>query len=476
MPASLDFFRLKDIPLLARPNYAAELRHMVLWGLFANLVDGSFASIVVAKTFHSPLLVPVVWATPMLANLLNFIWAILLRGRPKVQAFVFLAVCAALSTGSVAFTPSDWHPWGGWLFAAQIAAARVFVSGLVTLRTSIWRSNYPASHRAQIAGRLQAVSALLMLAMGLLASLAFDQHASYYRFVYPAAGGIGLLSLIPLRRLRIRGQAQELARLQQHLGAHAGDGPARLLASLREAASILKRDRDFARYCSAQYLLGSANFMVDPVLTIFLTQSLKLGYFSSYLLMEQIPTVLALLTIPRWARLFDRVGVLRFRVINCVYWLAGMVLVAGALLIRLMQFQWVGLASIGMLVVGRLSNGAGRGGGMIAWNLGHLHFAGPHQAELYMGVHVALTGLRGLVMPAIGTAAYQTLGPGSLLLAVALTTASWLSFRRLAQADRSRPPQPPTSPDLGQSAARQVGMTACAGYGQPSEAGIGTNP
>lgn len=446
----LDFLRFDDIPHMARPNYAAELRHMTLWGIFANLVDGSFSSIVVAKTFHSPVLVPLVWATPMLAHLLSLVWGIVVRGRPKVRTFVVLALCALASAGSIAFTPSDWHPWGGWLFAAQVALARIFLSGLVTVRTSMWKSNYPQSHRARIAGRLQALSALLMLAMGATVSLLFDQHAEYYRLVYPAIAVIGVLSLVPLRGVRIRGEPGELEQHRRRMlddsGAIASPGT-QFMRSIREAAAILKHDRPFARYCTAQYLLGSANFMVDPVLTLFLTQMLGLGYFGSYLLMEQIPTILSLVTIRPWAHLFDRVGVLRFRVVNSVYWLASIVLAAAALPLlsppiiaqpaALLDTASLSIGTglpLALLVLGRVANGLGRGGGSIAWNLGHLHFAGEHDAELYMGIHVALTGLRGLIMPFVGTTVYALFGPGVLVVGVGFATAALLAFRRLAGA------------------------------------------
>jgi hypothetical protein len=393
-----DFLRTDDLPPMTRPNYAAEVRHISLWGLFANLVDGSFSSIVVAKTFHVPLLIPVVWATPMLANLVTFLWGVVIRDRPKVRTFVALALGAVLSAATIALTPSDWEPWGGWLFAAQVACARIFLSGLIAIRSALWKANYPQSHRARIAGRIQTLNALLLLAMGAIVGLLFDRHADYYRIVYPLLAVVGVLSLIPLRRIRVRGERSQLRRLQQRLVTGARDRAwGRFRRSLAEASSILKRDRGFARYCTAQYLLGSANFMVDPVLTIFLTQTLAMGYFGTYLLMEQVPTVLALVTIAHWAPLFDRVGVLRFRFVNTAFWLISFLLAAAALFVRLTPAA-AGTLGMAVLVGSRVFNGIARGGGNIAWNIGHLHFAGEHDADLYMGIHVALTGLRGLLM------------------------------------------------------------------------------
>ncbi|MBK9126961.1 MAG: hypothetical protein IPM13_04075 [Phycisphaerales bacterium] len=419
-----------DVPRLARPSYVAEMRHMSLWGMFASLVDGSFSSIIVAKTFGAPELVPVVWATPMLAHLLSFLWSAVIRGRPRIRTFLLLACGAILASGSIALTPSDAGLLGGLLFTLQIGVARIFLSGLVNLRTSIWKANYPHSHRARIASRIQALNALLMLAVGALASTIFDRHAEYYQVVYPTLAALGLLALLPLRQLRIRGEQAELRSYRRSVTAVGGWR--QLARNFSDAVRILRTDRDFSRYCGAQYLLGSSNFMVDPVLSLFLTQTLQLRYFGSYLILEQIPTIVALATMPLWARYFDRVGVLRFRVVNTAFWLVAITLAAAALGLHSLAIPYATPLAVGLLVAARLVNGIGRGGGAIGWNLGHLHFAGRLDADLYMGIHVALTGLRGIIMPFVGTFVYSLVGPPAMLLSIALCIAAWLAFRRLA--------------------------------------------
>lgn len=426
----LEFLRTDDVPRMARPNYLAEIRHMTLWGGFASMIDGSFSSIVVAKTFQAPFLVPVVWATPMIAHLLSMFWGALIRGRPKLRLFVILAICAAASAASIGLTPSDWRPWGGWIFTSQIALARIFLSGLVNLRTAMWKANYPHSHRARIAARIQALNILLMLIVGALVSQLFDQHAEYYQVAYPLLAVAGLAALGPLRRLRVRGERAELKRFHAAMAQRGGGA---LLSNLRDGLAILRNDRVYARYCGAQYLLGSSNFMVDPVVSLFLTQTLALSYSGSYLILEQIPTLISLFTLAAWARYFDRFGILRFRVVNTAFWVASIALAAIALIVYGLALPGAATLAIVLLVVARSINGIGRGGGMIGWNLGHLHFAGEHDAELYMGIHVALTGVRGIIMPFVGTWAYAYFGPASLLIGVAFGVAAYASFRRLAR-------------------------------------------
>jgi hypothetical protein len=48
-------------------------------------------------------------------------------------------------------------------------------------------------------------------------------------------------------------------------------------------------------------------------------------------------------------------------------------------------------------------------GGKLGWNLGHNDFASDDQSTLYMGIHVTLTGVRGLIAPLAGVASTSTL-------------------------------------------------------------------
>jgi hypothetical protein len=314
------------------------------------------------------------------------------------------------------------------------------MSGLVTLRASVWQVNYPGTHRARIAGRLQFLRFLIALLTSTALSALFDKDPSYYRFAYPAVALIGGLALLPLRRMRIRGERAELREFREHLRQGTGDGPTAnggLWHGLSESLAILRTDRKFAGYMAAQFLLGSANFMVDPLLVAILTKRLFVDkYFLPQLFMFVIPVVLLLITIRFWGPYFDRVGVLRFRVFNSLFWVASYALVTIA-----MAVLWLGEdAAFGLVVTllaaARVCNGIARGGGAVAWPLGHLHFAGRHQAELYMGIHVALTGLRGLVMPFVGVALHHYLGWGSFVVAMLTAGTANVLFLRLHRRDR----------------------------------------
>ena len=436
MRRAFEFLRSADLPYLSRVNYRLERSHMLLWGVFAGLVEGDTASIVVGKTFGgSPLLVTVTAATPMLANMLSLLWGVLIRGRPRKLCFAMLALCGAACLCSIALTPSDWHPWGGWVFVAQLALARVFLAGLISVRTSMWRANYPQTFRARIAARLQSLRFLMALLAAAAAASLFDSGAELYRIVYPVTGVVAALSLLPMRRMRVRGERGELERVRATMASGGGRG---LLDGVRESLAILRRDQQFARYCTAQFLLGSAGLVMDAIVKVVVTTEMSLRYITSSILLEIAPSVVLFLTLPAWARYFDAVGVLRFRVINGFVWLGACVLATLALALLIVENGWVHHAALWLLLGSRLLRGAGQSGGAIAWNLGHLHFAREHDADLYMGLHVALTGLRGVLTPFAALALYQLWGWTAMLVAIGLGIWGVVLFRRLADGSAPR--------------------------------------
>jgi type IV secretory pathway TrbD component len=434
-----DFLRTADLPRLTRHNYVSEYRQMSLWGLVAAVVEGNMVSVVASKTFAaSELLTTVIWATPVFMNVLNVAWGSFLRGRPRKQAFIVLSTCAFALTASVGFTSADWHPWGGWVFALQIALTHFFLSGLINLRTTIWNVNYPRSHRARIASRLQTVRMLMASGAMVGVSLLYDAFPSAYRWVYPCAGVIGVISLIPYSRLRMRGERAEMQRMRAHfdrtIGAAAKPHQT-WLAGVREVADILRTDKLFARYMLAQFILGAANFFTEPILVNFMTKELDFTYFQSLSLLQFVPQIMLFASISIWAVYFDRIGVLRFRIYNSFAWACAYVAIAiGLLLYAIAGPQWAAVAWV-FIVLSRISKGLGMGGGAIAWNLGHLHFARPHQTELYMGIHVGLTGLRGLLMPIVGYVCFTWMGMYAIIIPVVFAIVSHAMFRRLARQD-----------------------------------------
>ncbi len=431
---------LNSVPYLARRNYFVEMRHLALWGIFAGMFEGTVSSIVAAKTFHAgPWLITVVMATPMLANLLGLVWGSIATGRRKLPLFMVLAVGTLSVVASVGLTPAA--DWGGWIFAGQILVARALLSGCITVRSSLWKHNYPAIQRGRITARLQLVRFSLGIATVTAVSVLFDVNPRIYVYAYPAAALIGAVGLLLLRPLRVRGEKVELAALRRAQLSSGSPSRRGLLYPFRAAAGVLRNDRDYRRYLNAMTLLGFGNIMIMPIMTIIITKQLLLSYYESCNLMEVLPRLLMMGSLLPWAALFDRVGVVRFRVLNAAAWTGASFF--GGIAATVLHFNPDFLesvpafaAAVSCIALARVCEGLGQGGGAIAWNIGHLHFAESDKAEIYMGTHVFLTGLRGLVAPFVGTFLYTNYGPLAFVVATLLALSGLVMFAVLARSQR----------------------------------------
>ncbi len=444
------------VPFLARRNYYYEFKQIVPWSVVAGLVEGQFASVVVSKTFNgSPLEIAIAASTPVAAMMSSLIWGMLCIGRPKIRLLTVFSTGVVLCVGAVGAIPAS--PLGGVWFIAQMAAAQVLLSGAVTTRSAVWKSNYPHAVRGRIAARLQAVRILLGSATVLLAARVCDLDPTSYRYLFPVAAIAGVVAIGLLPRIHIRGERNELRRHRSpcadgDLRADLAE-PFTLTALLspghvfRRMYRVLRDDRRFAQYCIAQLMTGIANLMTIAIVVAIVTQDLQLGegwgFWISAGLIETIPRLVMLGSIGRWAHLFDRVGVVRFRVVNVICWNVSLAFGLAATLVTLSSDRFGGSflpLAVALFVLRAVFYGLGRGGGALAWYLGHLHFARGEEAELYMGIHVSLTGLRGLIAPLVGMWLYQIIGWSVWLIALAFSLTSLWMFSWMARREKREGP------------------------------------
>jgi hypothetical protein len=376
----------------------------------------------------------------------------LCAGRPKRKLFTLFAlgsVCFAGLAGAASPTSG-----GAVWFVAHMAAAQIFLAGVVTVRSAVWKLNYPREFRGQITARIQRIRSIGSVTAVLIAGGMLDHDPHSYRLIFPIAALFGLWGVRLSTFIRVRGERPGAAGLRQASGEGRSRGgwtepfalssllsPAQVLGQM---VRVLREDRRFARYCVAQSLTGISNHMTIAVAVAIVTQRLdpgnEWGFWMSTALVTALPHLAMLGSIGRWGRMFDAVGVLRFRVINVCCWGAGVLFGLGGALV-LEGADRLGAASFPLAVLlfafRGVANGLGQGGGALAWNLGHLDFTEDDRAEIYMGIHVSLTGLRGLIAPFVGMWLWREIDWLVWLIALGFSAASWGTFVSLARYERA---------------------------------------
>jgi hypothetical protein len=279
-----------------------------------------------------------------------------------------------------------------------------------------------------------------MAATAALAGSVLDRHEDAFPWLYAAGAAVGVLGVWSYAGVRLRGEpAGDEARAEPR-------APARV-----SAFRMLREDPLYARYLGWQFLLGVSNMMIEPAVVYAVSRELGAGYGASVALVVVVPTVLSVATLPLWAGWVDRMHAAEFRARHSWLWVISQ---------ALMGFGTI-LGSVFWIGFGRVVFGIARGGGNLAWSLGHNDFAHPERAGLYMGVHATLTGLRGAFAPFLGMLLYlgadsrtlpgglvlpalPALGGWMMVLAAGLALVATLGFARLQRrVERRRAAQPP---------------------------------
>jgi len=399
------------------------------------LLEGGFIGVIADKVYHAhPAWIALASAAPMFGNLSSVWWARLAERVRPVPLLVSLQAGLVACVAGVALLPRS--PLGLVLLMWLLIAGRLAIGAAVTVRSVVWTRNYPRAVRARITARLAILSQAAMAVMGVLAGFALDRHPDALPFLFAFGAAIGALGVFAYAGVRLGGDAGAMG---------ATPAPPRL-----STWRVLREDPLFARYLGWQFLLGVSNMMIEPAVVYAVSREMGAGYGTSIAIVTVVPNVLSMATLPLWAGWVDRMHAAEFRAKHSWLWVLsqgvmGLGTLAGSVL-------WIGLA--------RIVFGIARGGGNLAWSLGHNDFAHPERAGLYMGVHASLTGLRGVFAPFLGMLLYLGAAPRTLLgmqlpgipalggwmmvLAAGLSLWATLGFAKLQrEIERRRAAQPP---------------------------------
>lgn len=399
---TLGSFRPSTVPRMSRESYRWELLGAGFFPMLIPCVEAGVLGVIAQKVYHADAwVVATIAAVPVMANLTSIVWARALRGRDRVRFVNALQLTAVLCVLGIALLPSN--NAGLALLVLGMALTRCCLTGIISGRADVWRENYARGVRARVVGKLTTVATLAASATGAAIALsmrgfhgpadAADLPAgvSPHRWVFMGAALLALIGVWSYSHVRWRRRAAAV-RVER-----AADAQRTGLAhGARQMLDVLRKDRDYRRFMAAQFILGVPNLAAGPVFLVALDERTGLGAGESILLAQIIPFLIPVAAIPLWARMLDRMHVVRFRTYHAwTFVLSNGLLAVGFL-----------IGSVPVLYLARVALGLGHAGAMLAWDIGHHDFAKRDLATIYMGVHITLTGVRGAFAPFLGAALY----------------------------------------------------------------------
>ena len=381
-------------PLMTRQSYRHELLTVMLFPIAMSLVEGGVITVLATRLFNvGDIAFATIFAAPMFANLTSFFWTKLSKKRRKIRMISILQCCLLFCLIGIACLPIN--PTGALLLVLLVVLSRCCMAGFATLRSTVWRQNYPKRLRAQITSKFVLITSLMIALGPVPVYFLLDQKPEWYRYLYISLALLGAVGVWSYSKIRLR-QEKELINFEK---AEANDNS---LPSTSFIA-VLKNDRFFRWYMVWQFFAGLGNMIGEiAIIALILKWTAHLtntdgssicgAYLIPILLSTTIPMIVAVMTLPLWARYMDRVHITQFRTRHAFTWVFA-------------QFGYwiVGYLGIWQLVtIPRIIQGLARSGGLLAWNLGHNDFADRRLVTVYMGIHVTLTGVRGFFGPYLG--------------------------------------------------------------------------
>jgi hypothetical protein len=268
----------------------------------------------------------------------------------------------------------------GALPLAVLATSATGINALgVPLISATYSHIYPSHMRGRIVSLTRMVHGLGGLLSLVILSQILEHNPSALAWVFPLAGVFVILAV-----LRFTG-------IKEIAGMHVNK------RSLKGLIGVLARDKQFRRFQFFQFILGCANLASLPLLAVYVKQELNLPVDVAVLIVGNgaVEMAVVLLSVRVHGSLFDRLGVIKHRV------LASLLIGGGFVVWAFTRDVWMGVLA-GVLI------GLGRAGGGVVWTIGSLYFARPGDEGLYSGVHTSLTGLRGIVAPLGGLWLFET--------------------------------------------------------------------
>jgi len=396
----------KDIPVTSRPTFRYELNSTWLYGVMTGIL--ALAAVFARKALGaSRIEVALITAAAPSGMLFAAFWGHLSSSRRKMP---FLVIPGLLGRGlitAIAFVSNS--VW----FTGIILLSFLISQLVLPVQAAVYQANYPIEFRGRIIGKVRAALFLTSAVVAFLAGRLLDRNPEYYRYLFPVAGLFGCVSIIIFARIRIRREKQTLSETDRR-------------QTFWGSLGLLFSDRRFGLYEAFFSLYGMASHLMRPVLILFLTDVIGVDYTQSATALEFIP---------------------RICMVAAALFLGGFVDMHNPMIAR-SAFNFLSLLvpaiyffshSIAPIYLAKAIEGVALGGSGIVWVIGALYFADEKTAPTYQGIHVTLTGIRGVAGPFVGIFLLHLIGMrGVFIVAFCMQLIAALAMFRLGWAERRR--------------------------------------
>jgi MFS family permease len=389
-----------DAEIVLRHNLQAESFFSAFNGVYLGLAIFS-APVVAATGFNAgPLELTIIVSAFPVGAFLGPLWAFLGRRWGMQKLVTQMAIWANFPLFFIFWIDKSGSGW----FTVLITVSQLLNSAMRMGQSTLYRVMYPREQRGRVLGRLTFWSYLTLVPTILLTGWLLDRSPEMYQVLYPLAGLCGMIGCWYYSMLHVPAAVAPPV-------VQSG-----IRASIDGVERIIARDRIYLLFQLAFFLSGSAFFMSTHIILLMTRDRFHFGAFELSLWLTLVPQLLLALSSPFWGRILDRFGITHCRLLISLTMTAYLASYFGGIV----------LGMTALIVLGSILQGLSNGGGQLTWALASSHFAPrAEDVPLYNGIHFVLNGIRGLVMPWVGSILFVLSGgPLSVLTAAFFTIGS----------------------------------------------------
>lgn len=324
----------------------------------------------------TPFQLAVIIALKPLVSLLSMYWSSSVNSRPD-RLISNIVVARILGYLPFFFFPFMSNPW---YFIAAFGFYMMLAVGIVPAWMEILKLNIPKQTREKVFSYTQAFGymggGLLPFALGFL----LDGYFQSWRWLFPLASALALLSFFFQRRLII----PHTEPVQTH--------PQGLfLKPWKTAWKLLVERPDFRKFQIGSMIVGCGLMIIQPALPIYFVDNLHLTYTEIALAITLCKGIAFAVASPFWSKWMQKVDIY-----SLSSWIAGLgFLFPACLYLSQWELSW--------LWCGYFCYGIMQSGNELIWNMSGPMFAGDKDSSSYTSVNLLAVGLRGCIIPFLGS-------------------------------------------------------------------------
>lgn len=367
---------LNRLPPRNRPALYFDMWSNVGLGAYSSAVY-PLALVVLERILHAELSYQALLSMMFLgSNLLSPL--VTFAGRTVPMRLLVIIPNLFVAALLLATTIPDISPLWFTLIVGSSIVIRVFPR---VAEMNMFRLLYPATHRAQAIGITKSIGTASGLVMTIFGWYWLSNHPTSYSVLFCLMAGLLLMSAwfytrIPVNRRTPFIQTEKL----------------KPLAAFKQGLSVFLKDRLFVKYQLTFALAGVANHIAFMLLPRVLGDQIGASTATITFLVAVWPNLVIIVSANLWAKIMDGMTPMFARGMFSVLQSAGFTAYAiGGL-----------TGTLWPIVIGSTLLGISIGGGIINWLTGSMYFAPADKISLYNGIHVTLTGVRGLIGPTLG--------------------------------------------------------------------------